>query len=143
MEDHSLDICPICGKILGDDVEEHHVIPISYGGDPNGKTIFIHSACHFATHKTAESIVAKTVKNKNWFPNEDLLKRAAPYVKAIIDAKRRAQEGEIDIYNKRRRMIVVQLSEYEWRRLHKVQKDAGYSNLMKYIEDLLRSKTNF
>ena len=48
--DHSKDISPICGKPLGNDVEEHHIIPISYGGPKDGKTIFIHSSCHFSTH---------------------------------------------------------------------------------------------
>lgn len=136
-------VCPICLQPLIDDVEEHHITPISYGGPQDGPTVFLHSACHFATHKTAESLMAKTVKNKNWFPNEEQLKRAAPFVKAIMDAKRRKMEGETDQYQKRRRMLVIQMSDYEWVRLRKAQKDAGYNNLMQYVEDLLRSKTFF
>jgi len=136
-------ICPICGKPLLNDVEEHHIIPVSYGGDQDGTTVFLHSACHFNTHKTAESIMAKTVKTKNWFNDENLLKKAVPFIKEIIDAKRRKDEGEIDIYKPRRKMIVVNLSEYEWRRIRKVAKDHGYSNVIKFVEDYLRNLTKF
>lgn len=136
-------ICPICGKPLGLDVEEHHIIPISYGGDPKGKTIFIHSNCHFATHKTAESILSKTVKNKNWFPSVSILERAAPYVQAIIRAKRNFQEGNTDRNKPRRHMIIVNLSDNEWKRLHKVKLDKGFTNLNQFFESILRGLTKF
>lgn len=136
-------LCPICQKPLLDDVEEHHIIPVSYGGDQNGRTVFLHSNCHFNIHKTAESIAAKTVKNKNWFNDEELLKRAAPFIKEILDAKRRYMEGETDIYKPRRKMIVVNLSDYEWRRIRKAGKDKGFSNTTKFIEEILRSLTKF
>ena len=65
--------------------------------------------------------MAKTVKSKNWFPNEELLKRAAPYVQAIIQAKRNFQEGGTDRNVPRRHMIVFELSDNEWMRIRKVQ----------------------
>ena len=136
-------LCPVCQKPYGNDIEEHHIIPISYGGDKNGKTVFLHSSCHFNIHKTAESLTAKTVKPKDWFNDKLMLQRAAPYIKEIIDAKRRYEEGETDIYKPRRKMIVVQLSDYEWRRIKKVSKDKGYSNVIKFIEEFLRSLTKF
>lgn len=136
-------ICPICLQPLLDDVEEHHIIPVSYGGPQEGKTVFLHSNCHFNTHKTAESILAKTVDSKNWFGSQQLLERAAPFVKEIIDAKRRYMEGETDIYKPRRKMIVVNLSDYEWRRIKKVAKDRGFSNTVKFIEENLRNLTKF
>ena len=139
----STGICPICGKPLLNDVEEHHIIPVSYGGPQEGRTVFLHSACHFNTHKTAESIMAKTVKTKNWFNDETLLKRASPFIKEIIDAKRRKDEGEVDIYQPRRKMIVVNLSDFEWKRIRKVAKDKGFSNVIKFVEEYLRNLTRF
>lgn len=136
-------ICPVCHKPLLDDVEEHHIIPISYGGDKNGTTVFLHSACHFAIHKTAESLMAKTVKAKNYFENRDLLKNASIFIKEIMDAKRRKMEGETNIYTPRRKMIVVELSDYEWVRIRKVAKDKGFSNTVKFIENLLRNLSKF
>lgn len=135
--------CPICGRI--GNLEGHHVIPISYGGPVDGTLIFICPDCHFACHKTAESLMAKTVKSKNWFESEETLKRAAPYVKAIIDAKRDMQEG-VDpslMHKPVRRMFQVQLSRWELNRLHKYQRDKGYKSLEKMIEDMLRSLTKF
>ena len=136
-------ICPVCLKPLGNDVEEHHIIPISYGGKQEGTTVFLHSACHFAIHKTAESLMAKTVKAKNWFEDQATLKRAAPFVKEIMDAKRRKDEGDVDIYHPRRKMIVVNLSDYEWRRIKKVSKDQGFTNVITFIEEYLRNLTKF
>lgn len=135
--------CPICGSIGY--LEGHHVIPVSYGGPVDGTLIFICPDCHFACHKTAESLMAKTVKSKNWFESEEILKRAAPYVKAIIDAKRDMQEG-VDpslMHKPVRRMFQVQLSRWELNRLHKYQRDKGYKSLEKMIEDMLRSLTKF
>ena len=47
-----------------DNVEEHHITPVSYGGPQEGPTVFLHSDCHYNIHKTAESILGKTVKSK-------------------------------------------------------------------------------
>ena len=71
------------------------------------------------------------------------MKSAAPFIQAIIEAKRRYMEGETDIYKPRRKMIVVNLSDYEWRRIRKVAKDSGFSNTTKFIEEKLRSLTKF
>ncbi len=136
-------ICPVCLQPLVDNVEEHHITPVSYGGPQEGPTVFLHSDCHYNIHKTAESILGKTVKSKNYFGNEQLLKSAAPFIQAIIEAKRRYMEGETDIYKPRRKMIVVNLSDYEWRRIRKVAKDSGFSNTTKFIEEKLRSLTKF
>lgn len=136
-------ICPVCGQPLVDNVEEHHITPVSYGGPQEGPTVFLHSDCHFNIHKTAESIVAKTVKSKNYFGDMELLKKAAPFVQAIIEAKRRYKEGETDIYKPRRKMIVVELSDYEWKRIRKVAKDRGFSNTTKFVEENLRNLTKF
>lgn len=133
--------CLICGKPAY--LESHHVIPICYGGRVDGIQINICESCHHNIHMTAESIMAKTKKNTNYFENEYLLRKASPYIKAIMDAKRDFKEGLVDSDNRRRRMIVIQMSDNEWKRLHKAQRDSGYSNLMQYIEDLLRSKTKF
>lgn len=139
--ENSLQPCPICGRIAY--LEEHHITPICYGGPKNGPLVSICESCHANIHKTAESINAKTVKNKNWFENENLLKKAAPYIQAILEAKRRKDDGEIDIYAKKRKMIVVELSEYEWKRIRKVSKDKGFSNVNTFIETFLRNLTKF
>ena len=138
-------ICAICGKPIINDEELHHVIPVSYGGPVDGITVSLHSSCHFACHKTAESLMAKTVKSKNWFESEEVLKRAAPYVKAIIDAKRDMQEGVNPalMHQPVRRMFQVNLSRWELNRLHKFQRDKGYKSLEKMIEDMLRNLTKF
>lgn len=143
MANANLSVCPICKQLKY--LEGHHIIPISYGGPVDGKMINICESCHFAIHKTAESLMAKTVKGKNWFSSEEQLKIAAPYVQAIIEAKRDMMEGNNPaLFNKPvRRMFQVWLSKLEMQRLHKVKRDRGYKNLDKFIEDLLRSLTKF
>lgn len=135
--------CEICGRVAY--LEGHHIIPVSYGGPVDGKLIFICEQCHFALHRTAESLMSKTVKSKNWFNSEEVLKKASPYVKAIIDAKMDMMEGANPalIHKPVRRMFQVNLSRWELNRLHKYQRDKGYKSLEKMIEDLLRSLTKF
>lgn len=143
MANATLGPCPVCGKVKY--LEGHHIIPVSYGGPIDGKMVNLCESCHFAVHKTAESLMAKTVKPKNWFENKEQLKAAAPYVQAVIDAKRDMMEGNDPalLHKPVRRMLQVQLSKYEMQRLHKVQRDRGYKSLEKFVEDLLRNLTKF
>jgi hypothetical protein len=133
--------CIVCGKECH--TELHHIIPICYGGDKNGKLVELCESCHFNIHKTAESISAKTVESKNWFGNFNLLKKASVFIKAIIEAKRNYQEGNVSQDLRKRRMIVVEMSDFEWKRLHKAKSDKGYTNLVNFIQDYLVSLTRF
>jgi len=135
------DYCVVCGR--RDNLEAHHVIPICYGGDKDGLQINVCETCHANIHRTAESMLAKTVKAKNFFTSQELLKKAAPYVKAVIDAKRNYQEGNVSQDLRKRRLIIVEMTDFEWKRLHKRKLDAGYKSLEKYIQDLLVSQTRF
>lgn len=133
--------CEVCGNET--DLEGHHIIPISYGGPKDGKLVNLCESCHFRIHKTAESILAKTVKNKNWFNSLELLKKASPYIQAIIQAKRDYQDGKTNRNIPRRHLIVVELSDNEWSRIKKVQKDKGFSNLNLFFETILRGLIKF
>lgn len=135
--------CLICGQLAY--LEEHHVIPICYGGPKDGKTIFICGDCHEAIHRTAESLSAKTVKPKNWFKSTQALKTARPYVQAIINAKLRKKEQVDPQYQDvpRRRLIVVELTDKEWMRIRKAGKDRGYSSNTQFIHDYLVRLTKF
>lgn len=134
--------CQICGEY--DHLEGHHVVPVSYGGPQDGLMINICGNCHFRIHKMAEAFMSK--KNKtvnNLFITDQLLKQASPYIKAIMDAKRRKEDGEVDIYKPRRKMIVVNLSDYEWERIKKISRDQGFTNTLEFIENFLRKITKF
>ena len=43
------DICPLCGRPLGERVERHHLVPRSRGGR---ETVDIHPICHRKIHTT-------------------------------------------------------------------------------------------
>ena len=137
--DPSVPHCIICGRT--DNLEGHHVIPICYGGDKNGVLINVCETCHANIHRTAESMCAKTAEHKSFFLTKELLKRAAPYVKAVIDAKRNYQEGNVSQDLRKRRLIIVEMTDFEWKRLHKRKLDCGYKNLKKFIQDLLIAQT--
>ena len=44
-------ICPICGRVLGKDVDDHHLIPKSLGGAKKG-TVTLHKVCHTKINHT-------------------------------------------------------------------------------------------
>ena len=129
--------CPICGRLAY--LEEHHITPICYDGPKDGPTVFICEDCHNAIHMTGESTLSKKGP-KNWFSCREDLQRAAPYVKAIHDAKLRKKENwnPASQDHPRRHILMVELTDREWIKLHKKQKDCGYSNFVKFIEDYLR-----
>mgnify|MGYP002515834170 CR=1 FL=1 len=134
--------CPICGQMAY--LEEHHITPICYDGPKDGPTIFICGDCHEAIHRTGESLTAKTVKPKNWFKTKEALHKAAPYVQAIMNAKIRKKENwrPESQDNPRRRLLVLEMTDREWVKLHKKQKDCGYSNFIQFIQDFLRKLGN-
>lgn len=135
--------CLICGALAY--LEEHHVIPICYGGPKDGKTIFICEDCHAAVHRTAESLCAKTVKPKNWFKDKQTLINATPYVQAIINAKLN-KHNPVDQSTQdvpRRRMLVLEFTDREWMKIRKSAKDHGGKNLNQFLHDYLLQLTKF
>ena len=44
--------------------------------------------------------------------------------------------------NPRRRLLVLEMTDREWIKLHKKQKDCGYSNFIQFIQDFLRKLGN-
>lgn len=141
MNDPQFGKCPICGDVGA--LEGHHIIPISYGGPEDGQLVYICEKCHFACHRTAESLLAKNPKKTNWFSDDQQVRNAAVFVKAIIEAKRNYLEGHTDQYEKKRKLIVVKFSAYEWTRIRKFAKDKGFTNVNTFIEQYLRNLTKF
>jgi len=43
----SSDICPLCGREFGREVQQHHLVPKSQGGK---KTVSLHPICHRKVH---------------------------------------------------------------------------------------------
>ena len=125
--------CPICLKHFSH-LEQHHIIPVCYGGPKDGPLLNVCSTCHQHIHYQAENLVAKTVKRKHYFSVSDL-ERAKPYITMVIMAKQHHTENKIPTNKK----MNFELDGLHHQLLKIKCKDAGYTNLQKYIVDVLKA----
>lgn len=135
------DFCPICLKPLKGEYETHHIHPINLGGDedvPPYKLVNLCSNCHAAIHKTASLLMSKHKKRYNHsFNNDDELERAKPYIQAILNA-RNWFESQPQSNKPRRRMIVLDISDADWVKLHKAKIDNGFSNMKDFLLSVIQ-----
>lgn len=58
-DDQALDICPLCGRSLGQKREKHHLVPRLKGGRD---TVTLHPICHRKIHSLfTEAELARTL----------------------------------------------------------------------------------
>lgn len=127
-------VCEICGSSYN--LQDHHVMPIHLGGDEDGVQVVLCGNCHARVHKMAEDLWSKNPNPEMLFDTEATFKRARPFIQAIINAHLYF-ESQPQSNKPRRRMIVLNIGDADWKRLHKAKVDAGFTSLRKFITAVL------
>ena len=130
--------CPIC---LNDEyvLEYHHIVPLSYGGLRDGKQIQLCTNCHLNIHRQAESVSAKSTTRR--FLSPDRIKRAMPYINAIISAKIRFEQNLGSVAKEGRNLVIIEgLSSEERNALKMLRKRSGFNSVSDYLKALIRSQ---
>lgn len=116
--------------------QEHHVIPLAYGGRRDGVTVWICSSCHDGIHATANNLTARKVESRQFLPTA-VLARAQPLVAAIVRAKLRF-ENDGEPAAEGRNVVSFPAHGAMRKALQSLRRDAGHNSVASYLQALVR-----
>jgi hypothetical protein len=141
------ELCRVCQQYK-ELMEDHHVHPVHLGGAEDGPTIRICGECHTGIHHQALAWTAKSkeARERVYFTSPATLERARPFINVIVGLVKergksrmgRGQFQENEATGPTRRMLRLDIDNSTWATLHKVKADKGYTNMNKFLTDLLK-----
>ena len=120
--------CPLCNNDV-ESLDNHHVIPRSLGGE-NLQTIDICPNCHDLIHRTANAMIS----GNEW--QTEVPGSIRPYALAIVKATALSKAMK----NKPSAAVVkliLSLHPSERDLWHEAKRQEGYTNLEKYVKDII------
>lgn len=119
-------------------VQEHHVIPLEYGGPKNGRTVKLCATCHLTCHYEAEHYhrTGEYIRADEEFVAPDVNKRAKLIIDYIVRAKSKFESSNESAQDARR-MVGFNCSHEELRLLHAAKSAVGQRNLSRFIKRLV------
>lgn len=131
-------ICPICSSQV-QHLEGHHIIPREYGGQ-DLEQVNICSTCHHGLHHQANAYWTALQKGESeparMYFSHDVWEKAAPYVAAILQARKDFEDaGRPQV---RPRRLIIEVPQELLVDLHRLKKYHGYTSLSRFIKDQLQ-----
>lgn len=142
--------CFVCTKARGL-TDEHHILPVEYGGSEDGKTVPLCTACHRGIHREAESrckgnsVGLEFRSHLSDLPDDKGISANHTFnvlVNYIVEAKSRhvAEKGLAGKSDTARNMVSASLSEDELRMLHAIKQSLGMTNVSRVLSRLIVEK---
>ena len=125
-------------------VQDHHLIPLEYGGPKNGPTILLCPTCHLTCHYESELFYKTGDFGQLEIVFEgSILHRAKRVIEKIIQARTQFEDEGAPAKDARRR-VNLNLSHDELALLHALKKVMGFRSLERLIKscimDVIRKK---
>lgn len=92
--------CAAC-PVVTNAIEEHHVVPLSYGGKQSGRTVAICGNCHTVVHRCIENVSIPVPRS------------LARVVAVGRRAKEMFEQGKLEARDRRPTLLVAMDSEHE------------------------------
>lgn len=134
--------CLVCTEAEGM-TDGHHVIPLEYGGEQDGKKVPLCSLCHRGIHREAEALSRgedASGKFSGHLKTEAQTRRFDVLVNYIVEAKRRhmasSPSGKAETA---RNMVSVSLTGDQLRMLHAVKQSYGMTNMSNVVVRLIET----
>lgn len=125
--------------------DQHHIIPVQYGGPRSGQTVPVCPTCHRNIHREGEYYYkrkewGKYVNSQN-YPTKMYLDRAKTLASYIFQAKVAFESMEVKD-KEQRNMIQISCTSEELKMIHVLKKDLGFTSLEKLIKYLIQDKVS-
>lgn len=121
-------------------VQDHHLIPLEYGGPKKGPTIKVCPTCHLTCHYEAEFYAAngEFLQLDVTFTNGEINRRARKVIDYIVQAKL-THEASGEHAKEARRRVAIALSHEELQMVHALKSVLGFRSLERMIKSFIAS----
>ncbi len=124
--------------------DQHHILPVEYGGPKDGLTVPLCPTCHRNVHREAAAIdKGKTLYqyvNEENYPDELQRDKAMFLVKYIVQAKQRFDNTGEKKAKGARNMIQISCTREELLTAHDLKNQLGFRSLDRTIKYLILDK---
>lgn len=132
-------VCFVCDEDKS--VQDHHLLPVEYGGPKDGPQVKLCPTCHLTCHYEAEAFY-KTGDFLNLhtaFQDKATLNRAMGIIKRILHAKQQFEDSGKPAEDARRR-INLSFSHEELLLVHEMKRVLKFRSLERLVKSCISAK---